>query len=61
MSRLKELRKEKQLSQRQLSEILGVSEDYIYMIERGLRSPSIKLAKKICAFFDISLDELFKD
>ncbi len=37
---IKELRKTFELSQRALSEMVGVTVDYIYLLERGLRSPS---------------------
>lgn len=50
---LKELRERKGLNQQQLAENVGVSREYITMIESGQRNPSVNLAKKIADFFNI--------
>lgn len=50
---LKELRERKGLNQQQLAESVGVSREYITMIESGQRNPSVNLAKKIAIFFNI--------
>lgn len=50
---LKELRERKGLNQQQLAESVGVSREYITMIESGQRNPSVNLAKKIADFFNI--------
>ncbi len=36
----KALRKKYKLSQRALSDLLGVTEHYIYLLERGMKEPS---------------------
>lgn len=37
---LKTLRKKYRLSQRALSDLLGVTEHYVYLLERGMKAPS---------------------
>ncbi|MBT9165314.1 MAG: hypothetical protein DDT23_01331 [candidate division WS2 bacterium] len=37
---IKVLRKVNRLSQRALSELLGVTENYVYLLEKGVREPS---------------------
>jgi DNA-binding transcriptional regulator YiaG len=37
---IKELRKVNKLSQKSLSELLGVAENYVYLLEKGVRKPS---------------------
>lgn len=40
---IRQLRKDYKLSQRALSELLGVAQNYIYYLERGERDPSNSL------------------
>ena len=56
--KLKELRKEKSLTQKQLAEILEVSTTCYAGYEQGYREPDFKTLKKICLFFDVSADYL---
>ena len=44
---LKEARKEKKLTQLELAQAVGVTEQYIYYIESGDRTPSVEIAKNI--------------
>lgn len=44
---LKELRKEKKLSQGKLAEKAGCTRSYISQVERGVLWPSIKVSKKL--------------
>lgn len=55
---LKKLRKEKGLSQIELSKKLNVTQGTIARIESNNRVPSMELTKKIAKFFDVSLDYL---
>lgn len=55
---IKELRKDKGLTQPELAEKLGISETYLRFIETGKRSPSRKLLLKISDFFNVELDEI---
>lgn len=56
--RLKDLRIEKELSQGELADKLGISRASIINYENGERVPDILFAEKIANFFDISVDFL---
>jgi transcriptional regulator with XRE-family HTH domain len=58
---LKDLRKKRNLTQKQFSEITGLHINYIGMIERGERNPSLLNICIIANGFNLSLSELFKD
>lgn len=58
-NRLKEARSEKNLSQAQLAEIVGVSRNTISSIETGQFSPTAKLALVLCIALDKKFEELF--
>ncbi len=57
--RLKIARIEKDLSQEQLAEKLGVTRQTIGLIESGSYNPTLKLCVAICKALDKTLDELF--
>ena len=54
---LKEIRIEKDISQQQLADIVGVSRNTISSIETGQFNPTAKLALILC----IALDKKFED
>ena len=56
--KLKELRKNKKMTQKKLADILNVSEASISKYEGNLAVPPIDTLKAYSAFFKISLDEL---
>lgn len=56
---LKEARAKKQISQRELAEMVGVSRNTISSIETGLFNPTAKLALIICIALDKKFEELF--
>ena len=45
---VKALRERHQLSKRELSELVGVSKNFIYYLEKGVRNPS----KTLCLLLD---------
>lgn len=55
---LKDLRKEKNLTQKQLADKLGIKQSTIASLEIGRREPSNELMLDIATFFDVSLDFL---
>ncbi|MBX6352143.1 MAG: helix-turn-helix transcriptional regulator [Thermoflavifilum sp.] len=57
--RLRAYRKLKQLTQTELAEVLGVSVAMVGGLERGTRSPTPDLVKRICAALDVTEDELW--
>jgi transcriptional regulator with XRE-family HTH domain len=57
--RLKELRKERKLTQQKLAEKAGLSFNAITKIEQGAAEyPTLKTLLKLANVFDIGLDEL---
>lgn len=56
--KLKELRIEKGLLQREVSSALGMTRNAFTNYENGYREPSLDNLKKICQFFDVSADYL---
>lgn len=59
-NRIRELRKEKKLSQEKLAEISELHPNYIGMVERGERNPSLLNISKFAIAFKIELSELLK-
>lgn len=57
---LKYYRNEKGLTQDKLSEVSGISSDYLSEIERGKRTPSFKRMLLIAQALDIEVYKLFK-
>lgn len=58
-NRLKEFRAEKNLSQSELADIVGVSRNTISSIETGQFCPTAKLALIICYALDKKFEEVF--
>ena len=56
---LKEARAKKQISQRELAEMVGVSRNTISSIETGQFNATAKLALIICIALDKKFEELF--
>lgn len=56
---LKEARAEKNLSQSQLAEMVGVSRNTISSIETGQFCPTAKLALVLCIALDKKFEDLF--
>ncbi|MDE6168083.1 MAG: helix-turn-helix transcriptional regulator [Acetatifactor sp.] len=56
---LKEARAEKNLSQAQLAQLVGVSRNTISSIETGQFNPTAKLALILCIALDKKFEDLF--
>ena len=56
---LKEVRAEKNLSQTQLAELVGVSRNTVSSIETGQFNPTAKLALILCIALDKKFEDLF--
>ena len=56
--KIKDLRKEKNITQKEIAEILGISPTCYAGYEQGYREPDFKTLKKICIYFDVSSDFL---
>lgn len=44
---------------KELARYCGVTERYIRMIDQKERTPSMRIAKKIAQFFEMSVDDIF--
>ena len=58
--RLKSLRVQKKITQEQFAELTGLHKNYIGMIERGERNPSLINIEILAKGFDISISDLMK-
>lgn len=59
-NRLKVLRAERDWSQQELAERLGVSRQSVNAIEKGRYDPSLPLAFKIADVFDLAIEDIFQ-
>lgn len=55
---LKLLRTEKEMSQQELADALGISKSSINMYERGERQPNFEVLEAIADFFNVDIDYL---
>ncbi len=55
------LRKRDGLSQKQMSEILDVSESYVWKMEHSQKTPNAAMLIKIAQLFNVSFDQLMND
>jgi transcriptional regulator with XRE-family HTH domain len=57
--RLRTIRLERRLTQEQLAELLGISVDFLSLIERGINAPSFETIERISSRLDIPISALF--
>jgi transcriptional regulator with XRE-family HTH domain len=57
--RLRQLRRERDLTQEQLAEAIGVSVEAISNFERGVHAPSFETMEKLVEALGVSVDKLF--
>jgi len=58
-TRLRSIRKARDLSQERFAETLGISVDFLSLIERGLNSPSFGTLEQIAKRLRVPVKELF--
>ena len=58
-TRIRELSKERRLSQEELAEAVGTTRQTITSIEVGKYTASLPLAYKIARYFGLSIEEVF--
>ncbi|HRU96921.1 MAG TPA: helix-turn-helix transcriptional regulator [Ruminococcus sp.] len=58
-NKVKELRKQKNLTQDELAKALGVSRQTINAIENDKYNPTLELAIKLARYINIPVEELF--
>lgn len=56
--RIKQLREDKEITQKELAKIIHVSEDSVSLYERGLVHPSIQILIELANFFGVSIEYL---
>lgn len=56
---LKDLRKDKNLTQENSSRILLITKEYLSMLENGSRNPSDTLKKKMAKLYECSIADIF--
>ncbi|SHE41826.1 DNA-binding transcriptional regulator, XRE-family HTH domain [Tissierella praeacuta DSM 18095] len=57
---LKKYRENKNMTQGQLAELVGVRRETIVHLENGKYNPSLKLAMDISKVFKVTVEDLFK-
>ncbi len=57
--KLKKLREEKNLTTKDMANILGISQGYYSMLENGTRRLYYDIAKKIAKIFNLKPDDIF--
>jgi putative transcriptional regulator len=60
-NRLKVLRAERDWSQQELADRLGVSRQSVNAVETGKYDPSLPLAFRIAALFSLAIEDIFED
>jgi putative transcriptional regulator len=58
-NRIAMLRAERGISRRQLADAVGVHYQTVGYLERGEFSPSLHLALRICAYFEVPVEVVF--
>ncbi len=58
---IKRIRKQRGLSQKELGQRIGVSQQVMTNYERGLREPNLETLLKIAGALDVSVEDLIKD
>jgi transcriptional regulator with XRE-family HTH domain len=58
-SRLKAIRLDRGLTQDELAELVGISVDFLSLIERGINSPGFEVLERMADRLDMQVRELF--
>lgn len=57
--RLKAIRHERELTQEEFAELVGISVDFLSLIERGVNAPSFEVLERIGARLHLPVQDLF--
>jgi transcriptional regulator with XRE-family HTH domain len=57
--RLKAIRLERKMTQEQFAELVGISVDFLSLIERGINAPSFEVLERMTAKLDLQVRDLF--
>ena len=58
-NRLKAIRLDRELTQEQFAELVGISVDFLSLIERGINAPSFDVLERMADRLDLQVRELF--
>ena len=58
-NRLKAIRRGRALTQEQFAELVGISVDFLSLIERGINAPSFEVLERMAGRLDLQVRELF--
>ncbi|HPF33337.1 MAG TPA: helix-turn-helix transcriptional regulator [Candidatus Sabulitectum sp.] len=59
-NRIRVLRAEKEISQKELAEVIGVSRQTVNSIEKGKFNPSVITALKLAEYFAVNVETVFQ-
>ncbi|MGI5898871.1 MAG: helix-turn-helix domain-containing protein [Christensenellales bacterium] len=59
--KIRNVRKQRGLTQKESAEMIGISTAFFGLIERGQRKASIETLVSICNVLNVSMDELLED
>ena len=57
---LRSLRTQRQMTQEQFAEFIGISVDFLSLIERGINAPSFETIEQIALRLEIPVSSLFE-
>jgi len=58
-NRLKAIRLDRKLTQEEFAELVGISVDFLSLIERGVNSPGFEVLERMADRLDVEVRELF--
>ena len=59
MKTIKELREKRQLTQCEVAKLLGITKEYVSMLERGKRNPSDKLKEDMAKLYKVTITDIY--
>ncbi len=59
--KLRTLRERRGLSQRQLSDMLGIHQSHLWRMEQGKKTPNVAMVLKVADIFGVTTDQLIRD
>lgn len=57
--RLKTIRSQRKLTQEEFAELIGISVDFLSLIERGINAPSFEVLERMAERLDLKVRDLF--
>ena len=57
--RIRSIRSERQLTQEEFAELIGISVDFLSLIERGINAPSFQVLERMAKNLDLTVRDLF--